>query len=446
MPVTTCSTARRRFLLRRWVRRGRGLVGGVLLVVAGLAFWVGFLGGVLTVALIIDKNSGLDPQLRPQILTTWLWVAAVAVSARFSARTLLDTPRRMVLWLRRFRHAESIRAVSTALDHLGHSWRVVTLDDATAQPYGAAAGLRLSVSAASAANRAVSAIQRWVSARGTWVVRGYLAAWVALVAWTVWRGQPVAVLDALSGDWRQWPVPWAVAAARLLAGAAIALFAGLLAFLAVYLLLLVLLPVAMMAGSVGDGVRTADARKRQTVTTLTELTEVAATVSSGARAALAPRLTVVSVASEIWREAVHDFARSCNAVLLDVSATSEALLWEVSELSRRRVPLVFVGEETAVRRLLSGRGPGTASATVHDVALGDALDGCEILTYRATLWGRVRFQRALYGTLEVTAPPRLSLTRARRWAVTFFAVAVVVLGLREVVSTVMTWPWERLIE
>lgn len=46
--------------------------------------------------------------------------------------------------------------------------------------------------------------------------------------------------------------PGPVAAARFLAGAAIALFAGLLALLAVYLLLLVFLPVAMMARSIGD--------------------------------------------------------------------------------------------------------------------------------------------------------------------------------------------------
>jgi hypothetical protein len=85
--------------------------------------------------------------------------------------------------------------------------------------------------------------------------------------------------------------------------------------------------------------------------------------------------------------------------------------------------------------------------TAHDVALREALDGCEILTYRTTVWGRVRFQRALYGTLEATAPRHhLSLARARRWAVTLMAVVVVAVGLWQVVSTITTWPWGRLVE
>ena len=443
MLATTRSRSRRRYLLRRWSRRARGLLGGILMVVAGLAFWVALLGGLLAVGVTLDQDSGLDPALRPEILTVWLWVAAVGLSARYSARTLRAVPRRMVLWLRRFRHADSIRAVSTALDHLGYSWRVVTLDDATAEPSGAAAGLRLTTSAASVVNRVVTAVQRWVSSWGIWVVRGYVAAWVALVGWTIWRGRPWAVLDALSGDWTQWPVPGVVAATRLLAAAAIALFAALIALVAVYLVLLVLFPVVMMAGSVGEGVRTAELHKRQSVTTLPELTEVSTTVATGSRAALAPRLTVVTVATPIWREAVHEFARSCHAVLLDVSTASEALLWEVRELGGSGAPVVFVGEEAAVTRLLSEAEPGL---TAEDVALRNALDGCEVITYRTTLAGRVRFQRAVYGALEATAPLQLSLARARRWAVTFVAVAVVVVGLWHIASIVTTWPWARLVE
>jgi hypothetical protein len=446
MPVTTRSTARRWFLLRRWMRRVRGLVGGVLVMVSGFAFWAALLGGMLAVGVTLDKNSGLDPQLRPQILTTWLWVAAVAICARYSARTLRDIPRRMVLWLRRFRHAESIKALSAALDHLGHSWRIVTLDDAAAQPQGAASGLRMGVSAATAANRALSAIQQWISAWGTWVVRGYVTASVLLVIWTVLHGHPFAVLDALAGEWRQWPAPAVDVAARFLAGSAIGLFAGLLVLVAVYLVLLVLFPVVMFAGSVGTGVRTAETQKRQQVATMADLSEVSAIVASGSRAALAPRLTVVTVDSSIWREAVHDFARSCNAVLLDVSAASEALLWEVRELAHRDARLVLVGEETAVARLLFDHERQAAPVTADEVALREALDGHEILTYRSTLWGRVRFQRALYGALEATAPLQLSLHRTRRWAMTAVAVVVVAIGLVQIVTVVSTWPWGRLIE
>ena len=437
MPVTTRATARHGYRLRRWSRRVRGLTGGVLVLVGGVAMGLGFLGGVLAFFVVLDTSSGLDPQLRPQILTVWLWVAAVAISARVSARTLRNTPRRMVLWLRRFRHTDSIRAVSSALDHLGYSWRVVTLDDATAQPYGAAAGLRLGVSAATVVQRAVTAGQRWASVWGVWVARGYAAAWVVLIGWTVWQGEPLTVLDSLAGDWRQWPVPWTTGAARLLVGAGIAFFVGLLAFVAVTLVLMLLLPLIMSAGSVGTGVRAAEQHKRQQVATLAGLAEVSETVATASRAALAPRLIVVTVESAIWREAVLAFARSAEALLLDVSAASEALLWEVRELGAGGVRLVFVGEQAAVERLVTG---DDATLTTPELALREALEGGEILTYRPTAWGRVRFQRALYGTLEATASPRVGLVAARRWAVAVVAVGIVIVGLHEIVTTVRAWP------
>ena len=443
MVATTRSRSRRRYLVRRWSRRARGLLGGILTVVAGLALWLAFLGGLLAAAVTLDSSSGLDPALRAEIWQAWLWVVAVGASAWYSARTLRAVPRRMVLWLRRFRHAESIRAVSTALDHLGYSWRVVTLDDSTAQPSGAPPGLRLTSSLGATVRRVVATGQRWVSAGGGWVVRAYVGAWVALVAWTVWRGRPLAVLEALSGDWTQWPVPAEVFAARFLAGAFIAWFVALLAFIVVMLGLILLLPLMMLTGAVGEGVQKAERGKRQRVTTLSQLTEVAATVAAGSRAALAPRLTVVTVATPIWREAVHAFARVSHAVLLDVSTASEALLWEVGELGGRDTRVVFVGEEGAVSRLLSQDEKELGAA---DSALRRALDGCEVITYRTTLRGRVRFQRALYGALEATAPLRLSLVSARRWALTVVAVGLVVIGLGQVAAIVTSWPWARLVE
>lgn len=442
MLVTTRSRARRRYLLRRWGRRARGLVGGLLVVVAGFAFWVALLGGVLAAGAVLDEGSGLDPALRPQVLTAWSWVAAVGLSAWFAARTFRAVPRRMVLWLRRFRHADSIRAVSTALDHLGHSWRVVTLDDRTAQASGVAPGLRLTTSAASAVGGVVRVVTGRLSAWGPWIVRAYLAAWVGLVGWTIWEGRPWAVLEALGGDWTQWPVPGEVALARGLAGAGLLVFAALLALVPLVLLALLLMPGFMLAGSVGEGVRRAERAKRQRVATRSELLQVRGAVLSAAGAALGPRLTVVSVDSAIWREAVQEFARSCHAVLLDVSTASEALLWEVRELGGGGGRVVFVGEEGAVTRLLAA---ADRDLTPEEVGLRDALRGCEVITYRTTLMGRVRFQRALYGALEATAPLRLSTGRARRWALTVPAVAVVVVGLWQVVAIVTSWPWERLV-
>lgn len=178
--------------------------------------------------------------------------------------------------------------------------------------------------------------------------------------------------------------------------------------------------------------------------TWSELTQVRAIVTGGTRAALAPRLTVVSVASSIWREAVHEFARSCDAVLLDVSSASEALLWEIQEIGRGDAAVVFVGEEAAVTRMLSG---GDGGQTAQDAALRDALDGREVITYRTTLAGRVRFQRALNCALEATVPPlRPSATRARLWVLTAGAVAIVVVGLRQITSLVTSWPWAGLFD
>jgi hypothetical protein len=178
------------------------------------------------------------------------------------------------------------------------------------------------------------------------------------------------------------------------------------------------------------------------VATLSELAEVSATVTTGSSAAVAPRLTVLTVATPIWRESVLEMADRCHVVLLDVSTASEALLWEVRELATGGPPVVFVGEEGAVTRLLAATGVGLGA---EDAALRRALDDREVITYRTTLRGRVRFQRALYGALEATAPSQLSLAGARRWVATCVAVVVVAVGLWQAVAIVTAWPWSRLV-
>src|SRR5262249_2479597 len=57
-----------------------------------------------------------------------------------------------------------------------------------------------------------------------------------------------------------------------------------------------------------------------------------ASIARRGRKILAPRLVVVTVAHAVWRQAVHAFAHSSAAVIIDVTIPSESLRWEITTL------------------------------------------------------------------------------------------------------------------
>lgn len=79
---------------------------------------------------------------------------------------------------------------------------------------------------------------------------------------------------------------------------------------------------------------------------------------------MAPQATVVRVAHEHWREAVREFMRHADVVLMDLSSPSPSILWELEQARSLSAPYLCISfgeaepaeqEGTVVLRSLAGR-------------------------------------------------------------------------------------------
>jgi hypothetical protein len=128
---------------------------------------------------------------------------------------------------------------------------------------------------------------------------------------------------------------------------------------------------------------------------------------------IGPRSTTVEVDSEIWQLAVQTAAARAHAIVIDVSAQSENLSWEIDFcIDHYRQKTIFIGDLTSLR--VSGRNESLLSQRV-DQALGYDLEKRQArrtfaLNLRAALDGiespSVRYPRgfAQYMIREVVRP------------------------------------------
>jgi hypothetical protein len=93
---------------------------------------------------------------------------------------------------------------------------------------------------------------------------------------------------------------------------------------------------------------------------------------------LAPRLVVVRVAHEIWKDVVSQLAAASAAVLIDVSEIGEGLLWEIENLRAQHAHRwILVGQHDALIRLADV----SATEGSAERRLAELLDGTRILAY-----------------------------------------------------------------
>jgi len=361
-----------------FVRRfGRVLAvsgGAVLLVVAVVA-----VAGVLLIGpLLFLGDQGWSEEERPQAAVVAVVCLLVALVCFPLALRLLRGRRRLVLFLRRFGFADATESVSFAASQVvGRSWRLVTLDDDQIAPVGGSTGPR-----------------RLLGIFGM--------VFVVLVCAALWwfaAGGPDRLFDSVyegtTGSTEELGIAEAIAAefGRALAAGIIA---ALLLMLIIAGTVLVgvssLFTVFSFGRSLGtERAKTARIRSRRDVAVKTNRIE-----RRSARI-FAPRLVVVRVADEVWREAVQAFAAKSDAVVVDVSEVSENLLWEIRTL----LPLLgsrclIVGRADLLTRTVDGR-------TILDSELGHELDGRTVLAYRTGRRDVHRFARGVEGFLEACA-------------------------------------------
>jgi hypothetical protein len=319
-----------------------------------------------------------------------------------------------VLFLRRFRHGEAIDAVTSAVRGIGHTWRVVTLDDATIEAVGVAPGLKYSTDAA---NR-IQAWAAWAERTGTRIAptvskvtnrvltSSFLGMWG--VAGIVYLRSETP-FDAMATLLDYPHTAESVAAATFLF-----VFLGTLVATGIFMgavsgVLISTMPFigpAVLYGAVLRLVGAAEASKTMSVRDAGEITEVAEALSDLARLPISPKLVVVTVDTAVWRQTVTGLATVSAAPLIDVSRPTEHLLWEIEELLRTCGPrCVFVGHVDRLRRFTGrgARGPVEILAvSAHSVVgrLESLLDGREVLAYTTDRRGRKRLTRALFARFE----------------------------------------------
>jgi hypothetical protein len=311
--------------------------------------------------------------------------------------------------VRRFRYGDATRVVSEALDYIGRSWRVVSLDDAATEAVGVAPGLRISSRLLARAKRAGQRVVKVLVPVGKVTAVVSIAGIVAVFVWTAHRGDLEALISSLPGG-RGRPTDSAEALlVWVLGGVLVVEFALLVGSLILMLAAIPFIPVWVMLGGVGRDIRRAESSKWRAIHTEADVDAVASSIASGSVEVLAPRLTVLSVDSAVWQPAVLGLARQSAAVIIDVSQVTDHVLWEVEEMNRRMdTRTVFVIHRDRLHELA-----GPHSGGSH--RLSRLLDGREVLAYSPTFLGRLRFQRALFGQLESTRlPEKLTWRRVVR--------------------------------
>lgn len=437
--------ARRNHLLRRLWGRARALLGGVLLTVAAVLGWLAVL---LPVHWLVDANGG-DDDLTDDERAVFvaagrllLLVAMGSIGAWLAGRQLMRTRRGTVLWLRRFQYRDAIRVVEAALDHIGRTWRVVTLDDLSAPAVGLAPGLRLPNLVLTVVRREGPAVVGFLSTVGKIVAKAAAAGIVGLAVWSASRGEFLLLLASLPGG--SGPAPDRVEGEllRLL----VTVLAGELALLVVYLVLLLarlpLLGAFVLFDSVQDQMTAAESSKLRTVQVRDDVQRVVSSVVATSARALAPRLTVLRVHGDLWQDTVTALAGSCCAVVLDVSQLTDNVLWEVEEVAvRLRTRVVLVGHADRVAVLCGATADGgDPSGSGGAARLRTLLDGQEVLAYTTDLRGRLRFQRALFAELEATrGHARLDRHDVLRTVTVLLGTTLVVITAQRAAEVVSPW-------
>jgi len=119
------------------------------------------------------------------------------------------------------------------------------------------------------------------------------------------------------------------------------------------------------------------------------------------RKILAPRLVVVRVAHEIWKDVVTQLAAASDVVLIDVSETGEGLLWELDNLkAKQEHRWILVGQHDALMQLAAMPVGSEAAGSVGQ-RLAARLDGSRVLAYTGDKPRQMkRFARLLRANLD----------------------------------------------
>jgi hypothetical protein len=165
---------------------------------------------------------------------------------------------------------------------------------------------------------------------------------------------------------------------RIIGAFLIMLFVGLLVGGMVLIIVAFFGATALFSWSSYRSYKKAELKKSTTIERPDQIEPVVMAILKRSRKILAPRLVVVRVAHNIWKDVVSQLAAASAVVLIDVSETGEGLLWEIENLKAGHShQWILVGQHDALIRLSAGN---AIDGSIEQRLLA-LLDGSNILAY-----------------------------------------------------------------
>lgn len=349
--------------------RALAVVISLPLILAGVIGWAGF----AAMAYLFATSSTPATDLRNSMPAAAVFPAAALIGLPLGIR-LLRGKRRVVLFLRRFGFADATKALSYAANAvIGRSARLVTFDDAKVKAVGGpAAPRRLAGLVIVTTIAAGSGFGWWLWAKGIDLIYSH----TKVTSSTATSDFGKAIGSAI--------------------GSAVA--AAMAAFIIFVLATSFVVSASLFSGASYRFARRAERAKRIEINSVQDVRRRSRVITQRGSRIFAPRLLVVTVANEVWQQAVSSFARESAAVIIDVSIPSESVRWEIRTL------LPVMGQRCILvgrLDLLTKQEP--AGRTVVASPLARDIDGHEVLAYQADGPGTRRFSRALQATIEARA-------------------------------------------
>lgn len=274
-----------------------------------------------------------------------------------------------ILYLRKFGFQDSCKVLTYAITNaIGKRWRVVTLDDSNISSVGVSMWGRLSWNVGSIL--LILLLVTFISNNYDW-----------------FTGEKIdAALQSVLGDiWKNWEeggllLAFFGAIGRLIMSFFAVIVTGI--FLGVITLIIFIFTGAMGTLSfffVGNqiSVLRAEFSRKISIIDGTKIESKTKRVFRRARRVLAPRLIVARVGNEIWREVVIRLGNNFSLVIIDVSQSSEHLLWEIRTFKERKNWLL-IGLKSKLERL---NDTPHEDLSPHERELKELIDGEEVLAY-----------------------------------------------------------------
>lgn len=371
---------------RKMIRRRLTNFFGSLLILLGLILLIPV---AIVILLIMAAPNDLG-----DAWPTFLWMVPVfglsATGVLIGGLRIKRKYRRLVLYLRRFGFADSAKALTFAVSTaIGKRWKLITLDDTKTAPVG------------------MDRKSKRIYGIGKWILLLIVFAGLAYGFHLFYGGGLERLLDGVSQNLPEQPDNpdqgvignmISKLVTSIILTTVIGIFVLSIAVVG-YLATALIIPLAFFTWGASRSVKKAEKRKAMTILTAGDLENARSKLVLKQHRIFSPRLVVVKVSNELWQKVVKAFAYDVDIILVDVSVSSDNLLWEINMLKEQSdLKWVFVGDHEYMLKMEQRKKTGLSDS---EAQIRNLLANEEVLVYDETNIPLMKgFSRSLRNHLE----------------------------------------------